>query len=332
MGNLIRATAMWGYPGLVRDLGADPAVFLDRFGIPSGTELEEDTFIPFASLVRILEATAEELPCPDFGLRLSGRQGLHIIGPIAVIARSASTVLSGIEAIERFLYIHSPALTLAARPRDDGGVEFIYEMAEPGVPYIQGYELSMGIAAQIVRMLGGPSARLDAVSFPHPQQGTDVAYRDALGCPVHFEQPCSFELSAELAARRNENADPQTHRIATEYLEATYLPPNATLSDRVAELARRLLPTGQCTAEAIADELAIHPRTLQRRLGDEDTRCQDIIDRERRTQAARYFAEPDLHLAQIAGLLGYAEQSALNRSCRRWFGRTPRQCRTGALV
>jgi len=332
MGNLIRATAMWGYPGLVRELGADPAVFLDRFGIPTDAELEEDTFIPFASLIRILEATAEELTCPDFGLRLSGRQGLHIIGPIAVIARSASTVLSGIEAIERFLYIHSPALTLAARPRNDGGVKFMYEMAEPGVPYIQGYELSMGIAAQIVCMLGGPEARLDAVSFPHPQQGTDAAYRDALGCPVHFEQPCSFELSAELAARRNENADPQTHRIATEYLEATYLPVSATLSDRVAELARRLLPTGQCTAEAIAEELHMHPRTLQRRLGDEGARCQDIIDRERRAQAARYFAEPDLHLAQIAGLLGYAEQSALNRSCRRWFGRTPRQCRTAALV
>lgn len=332
MGNLIRATAMWGYPGLVRELGADPAVFLDRFGIPSITELEEDAFIPFASFVRVLEATAEDLSCPDFGLRLSGRQGLHIIGPIAVIARSASTVLSGIEDVERFLYVHSPALTLAARPRDDGGVEFLFEMTEPGVPYIQGYELSMGIAAQIVRMLGGPSARLDAVSFPHPQQGTDAAYRDALGCPVHFEQRCAFELSAELAARRNENADPQTHRIATEYLEATYLPVSSTLSDRVAELARRLLPTGQCTVESIADELHIHLRTLQRRLSDEGTRCQDIIDRERRAQAARYFAEPDLHLSQIAGLLGYTEQSALNRSCRRWFGRTPSQCRSGALM
>jgi len=332
MGNLIRATAMWGYPGLVRELGADPTVFLDRFGIPSGTELEEDSFIPFASLIRILEATADELSCPDFGLRLAGRQGLHIIGPIAVIARSASTVLSGIEAIERFLYIHSPALTLTALPRADGGVEFLYEMAEPGVPYVQGYELSMGVVAQIVRMLGGPSARLDAVSLPHPQQGTDVAYRDALGCPVHFEQPCSFELSAELAARRNENADAQTHRIATEYLEATYLAVNATLSDRVAELAHRLLPTGQCSVDAIAEELHMHPRTLQRRLGDEGARCQDIIDRERRAQAARYLAEPNLHLSQIAGLLGYAEQSALNRSCRRWFGRTPRQYRAGALV
>ena len=160
------------------------------------------------------------------------------------------------------------------------------------------------------------------------QQGSDAAYRDALGCPVRFGQTwCGFELSSTMADRRIENADPETRRIATKYLESTYLPGSAPLSDRVAELTRRLLPTGQCSAEAIADQLAMHPRTLQRRLATEGVRCQDVIDRERRAQAARYLAEPGLHLSQIAGLLGYSEQSALNRSCRRWFGKTPRQYR-----
>jgi AraC-like DNA-binding protein len=71
--------------------------------------------------------------------------------------------------------------------------------------------------------------------------------------------------------------------------------------------------------------------TLQRRLATEGVRCQDVIDRERCTHAARYLTEPGLHLSQIAGLLGYTEQSALNRSCRRWFGKTPRQCRASGL-
>jgi AraC-like DNA-binding protein len=331
MGNLIRASAMRGYPELVRELGGDPAVFLTRFGIP--VDAEPDAFISFAPLSRMFEATADELDCPDFGLRLSDRQGLEILGPIAVIARNASTVLGGVEAIARFLYIHSPALRLGVRRRTESGIEFCYEMTEPGVPFTQGYESSMGIAVRIVHLLGGPQAGYEAVSFTHPQQGSDAAYRDALGCPVRFEQSwCGFELSSQMAARRIENADPETERIATRYLEATYLPASAPLSDRVAELTRRLLPTGQCSAEAIAKELAMHPRTLQRRLVDEDVRCQDIIDRERRTQAARYLAEPGLHLSQIAGLLGYAEQSALNRSCRRWFGKTPKQYRASPVA
>ena len=80
MGSLIRASAMRGYPELVRELGGDPAVFMARFGIPATAERQQDTFISFASLTRMLEATAEELRCPDFGLRLSGRQGLEILG------------------------------------------------------------------------------------------------------------------------------------------------------------------------------------------------------------------------------------------------------------
>jgi AraC-like DNA-binding protein len=102
------------------------------------------------------------------------------------------------------------------------------------------------------------------------------------------------------------------------------------VSEKVAELAHRLLPTGQCGVDAIASEFAIHPRTLQRRLAAEGRRCQEVIERERRALAARYLAEPGLPLSQIASLLGYAEQSALNRSCRRWFGKTPGQVRADA--
>ena len=167
-----------------------------------------------------------------------------------------------------------------------------------------------------------------AVSFIHDQLGSDAAYSEVLGCPVRFGQTwCGLELPRHLAGRRIDTADPETRRIATKYLDTYYLPNTATLSERVAELTRRLLPTGQCSVEAIGEQLAMHPRTLQRRLATEGARCQDLVERERKDHAARYLADPRLHLSQIAGLLGYAEQSTLNRSCRRWFGMTPRQYR-----
>jgi AraC-like DNA-binding protein len=330
MGSLIRATNLWGYGDLMRELGADPQPFLARFEIPRGIEEQEDAFVPYEAVARMLEASAAELDCPDFGLRLSRWQGLDILGPIAVIARNAVTLLDGLGAIARYLYVHSPALKLAAAPRSaDSDPQFTYEMVEPGMPYPpQSYELSMANAVRIVRLLGGPDARTGAVSFMHHQQGPDAAYRDALGCPVHFSRTwCGFEVPLKLADKPIDSADPETRRIATKYLESHYLPSTATLSERVGELARRLLPTGQCSADVISDQLAMHPRTLQRHLATEGVRCQDLIERERRDQAARYLAEPGLHLSQITGLLGYSEQSALNRSCRRWFGKTPRQYR-----
>jgi len=334
LGTLIRSTNLWGYPDLVRQLGGDPAPLLKRFHIKAGVENEDDTFIPYEATARLIEASAIELECPDFGLRLSRWQGLDILGPVAVIARNAQTMLGAWEAIARYLYVHSPALELSVGlPREGRGViQLTYTITESGLPYLpQSYELSLANGARIVRLLGGPLARPNAISFTHEQLGSADAYLEALGCQARFGQSWSgLELPAALAGRRIDTADPETQRIATKYLESQYVPSSAPLSERVSELIRRLLPTGQCSAGAIADQLAMHARTLQRRLADEGTGCHELIERERRELAGRYLAQPGMQLAQIAGLLGYAEQSTFNRSFQRWYDTTPRQYRAAA--
>jgi AraC-like DNA-binding protein len=329
MASVIRATNLRGYPELVRELGGDVDAMLARFRIPPGIQHDADAFVSYEAVAGLIEASAEEFDCPDFGLRLSRWQGLDILGPIGVIARNAQTVQDGLADVARYLYIHSPALELAAAPRTGRDLRFTFTITELTLAEVrQSYELSMANAVRILRLIAGPDVRLSAVSFVHEQMGPDDAYADVLGCPVRFGQSwCGFELPAATAARRIDQADPETRRIATRYLEAESLPHSALLSEHVAELARRLLPTGHSTAEAIADQMALHPRTLQRRLAAEGVRCQELIDRQRREQAARYLADPRLYLSQIAGLLGYAEQSSFNRSCRRWFGKTPRQYR-----
>lgn len=330
MVSLLRATNLWGYSDLVRDLGGDPADLQRRFRIAVGIEQEPDAYVPFRSVASLLEATADELDCPDLGLRLSRFQGLDILGPIAVIARNAQTVLDGLTAVARYLHVHSPALRLeAVTPSTGRAVTFAYEITEPNLPRLgQSYELSMGNLARIISLLAGPDAHVDSISFLHEQIGPSSAYQEALGCAVHFNQPrCGFEVPDNLARQAIDSADAETRRIATRYLETEYLPLDATFAEQVAALSRRLLPVGHCTTEAIAEQLAMHPRTLQRRLADEGVRCQDVIDEERKRQAVRFLAEPRFSLGQISGMLGFAEQSSLNRACLRWFGRTPRQYR-----
>lgn len=334
MGSLIRSTGLWGFPDLVRELGGDPVPLLQRFGLAPGVEREDDALVSLEAVLRILTTTASELDCADFGLRMVRWQGLAILGPVAVIARNSDTVQAALGAIARFLYVHSPGLKLtAAPPRDEeSGVRFTFEVDEPAAPDTrQGYELSLANVALILRLLGGPDARLSVVSFLHDQMGPTSSYATTFGCRVRFGQDWSgFEIPAALAARPIDSADPETRRIATKYLEANYVPATSTMADQVAELARRLLPTGHCNADVIADQLGMHERTLRRHLTSEGTGCQELIDRERRSLAATYLSDPRLRFGQIAGLLGYAEQSTLNRSCRRWFGTTPGEYRARA--
>jgi AraC-like DNA-binding protein len=71
----------------------------------------------------------------------------------------------------------------------------------------------------------------------------------------------------------------------------------------------------------------MHPRTLQRRLKEEGTTFEEIKDEVRRDMAERYLSQTEMPLAQVTALLDYSEQSALGRSCRRWFHTTPRDFR-----
>jgi AraC-like DNA-binding protein len=104
-----------------------------------------------------------------------------------------------------------------------------------------------------------------------------------------------------------------------------------SFTTQVREAIEALLDTGTCGHRQVASTLYMHPRTMQRRLKDEGTTFEDIRDQVRRDLAERYLAEPELSLSQVTALLGYSEQSALGRSCRRWFHATPRDFRNRLL-
>jgi AraC-like DNA-binding protein len=325
MANLLRATNLRGYGELVRSLGGDPDTLLRRHLIAPGAVDQEDAFVPFAAVAALLEDSAHTLACPDFALRLSTWQGLDILGPVAVIARNSATVRDAFASIARFLFVHSPALHLHEIEDGDRGLVYHFEVDEPRAPALaQAYELSLANGIRILRMLAGEGSRPTRVAFRHPRQGPPESYHAAFGAPVLFEQSwCGLEVDLDLASQPLSGADPATREIATRYLEAQFGAQHDTFAVRVAELVRRLLPTGHADASTVADQLRLHPRTLQRRLTGEGVTFAALLERERQAQAARLLTQPDLQLGQVAALLGYSEQSAFNRAFRRWYGVPP---------
>src|SRR5262245_59114301 len=89
---LVRAGALQGYPALVRSLGVDPAPLLRRYRITSGSLTDEDALLSLRSCVHLLEASAIETGCADFGLRLSQVQDIGVLGPLGIVLQNAPTV------------------------------------------------------------------------------------------------------------------------------------------------------------------------------------------------------------------------------------------------
>ena len=64
-----------------------------------------------------------------------------------------------------------------------------------------------------------------------------------------------------------------------------------------------------------------------RRLHAENTSFQQLLDEARRELARKYLADARYSVQQVAGLLGFEDDSNFFRACRRWFGVPPGQYR-----
>ena len=76
----------------------------------------------------------------------------------------------------------------------------------------------------------------------------------------------------------------------------------------------------------------MHPRTLRRRLEEEDTSFRAITNDVRATLATGLLAQVGLTVEQVARRLGYAETAAFNHAFSRWFGVAPNEYRRSQRI
>lgn len=337
MSSLIRATNLWGYDDLVRSKGGDPLPLLARYRIPPEELRDDQSFLVFKHLTALLDDTAIELGDPAFGMMLAKYQGMDILGPISVIARSSSTVGDALNSIARYLYLHCPALSMNTASdtlKSNRVVRLEFWIDEDGVRYrSHAHELSLANSMEVLKLLCGDDFQPLSVHFRHRRSADNTTYRSIFHCEASFEQDWTgFYISEADFNKPLSSADHQTWQLAERYLDSQQVPNANTLSEDVIRLINRLLPTGQCSSGSIASHLSMHKRTLHRRLVKEGTSYEQLLNDERIRMAREYLMEPNLGFSQIAGLLGYSEQSALNRACRDWFGVTPKSYRKQLLV
>lgn len=323
--SVIRGVALEGYLDLVRELGSDPSPLLARAHLPAESLGDHESFLGYRSVITALELAASVTGHPDFGRQLALRQGLEILGPIGVAARTAATVGEALASISHYFSIYSPALSVSISV--PGGRYARFEWAvvvNHPPPHPQAAELGVGVALQVFRLLAGAEVTPAEVSFRHQAVAQVKNYRDYFGCPVRFGQPTTGFLFKPRILEQRLAADSGVHDVVRDYLNSIVVPADrATLAGPVRSLIQRMLSTGGLSIELVAEHLAMHPRTLQRQLAGEGTTFATLVEEVRTEEMLRYLHDTAMPLSHIAGLLGYSEQSVLTRSCQRWFGMSP---------
>lgn len=101
-----------------------------------------------------------------------------------------------------------------------------------------------------------------------------------------------------------------------------------SIAETVKWIMKRSLTGGRPDVQAVAGELGMSDRTLQRRLADEGTSFKQLLLQARHEQAREYLADPSLDIKEVAFLVGYEDQNSFYRAFRHWEGETPANWRS----
>ncbi len=105
---------------------------------------------------------------------------------------------------------------------------------------------------------------------------------------------------------------------------------NSNMTSKVSSALLTQLPLGHADVVTVCEELGVSRSTLQRRLRNEETTFQEILDTTRKDLALRYLTKSTLANEEISHLLAYSDPNSFFRSFRRWTGLSPSDVRLQA--
>jgi AraC-like DNA-binding protein len=110
------------------------------------------------------------------------------------------------------------------------------------------------------------------------------------------------------------NADPYLNSLLLRYCEEVISKRRVKEGAwrlRVENAIAPLLPHGEASVHKVAQRLGVSPRTLARRLGDENVTFLEVLNELRLGLARQYLSEDGLKIAEVAWLLGYERGTEL---------------------
>lgn len=300
-------------------------------GLPvTAAELEPDARLPITVISDILERAASRPGLAAIGLLLGRSQNHMALGPAGELMMSCDTLGSALSTFVAVQITNSTAGAAYLQPvGEDYALGFGIYAAGPPSSHI--YDISAAIGLNLLRDLtGGAVAPLELLlSRPVPRDAD--AYRRHFRCPVRFNegQTC-FILPGRSLSYPLPTANARLREALLARLRQRMAELPQAVSARVRHVLRPLLLSGGASQRDVAARLNLHPRTMGRRLEQEQATFEQLKDEVRLAVSRELLARTDMAVADVASALGYATPSAFVRAFRRWTGASPSAWRRAA--
>jgi AraC-like DNA-binding protein len=315
-------------------LGVDTETLLRTVGIRRETLEDPDARLQGHEASALWAKAYELTGDPVLSLHAAEACPLGAYKVIDYMGSSARTVGEAFRYAARYFKLINTAVTLRI---DESGDPVTFDVAgESGAtgvsrPYA---EYCLAVFVLHVRAATGVAFPLRRVTFTHRLPPDVSEHERIFGCTVRFEAEHDrlvVDRSAWETPTRGAHSGVLGVLIEHADLLLSKLPRGPDLIERTRRAIGGRLRGGDPSLESVARELGMSERSLQRHLRELGYTYNALADEVREATARLYLEQPDIALAEIGYLLGFADQSTFNRAFKRWTGCTPKQARTLAI-
>jgi len=312
-----------GVEGIAQGLGIDKAQIDDA-----------DGRIPYHALMRLSEELALQSKDPFFGLHVAEAfVDAATFGVVGFAARSCETLGEAIERTVRYAAVMNENTEI--RLERFSNVAVITDGPIAPLEWPRHYaEMALGSFMVLSRKWTRlPIAALRA-RFQHAAPASVTEHERIFGTSVQFGEPQNqLVLPIEALSSPLPSADEELRFLLDSRAAgiARELGPAKDWVTKLRNAMLRALPSGAPTLAQSAQAVAMSPRTLQRRLGEESVTYEGVLDQVRRHAALAAMGTEHASVQEAAFMAGYVDMKAFRRAFRRWTGDSPqayrRRCR-----
>jgi AraC-like DNA-binding protein len=312
----------------LEELGVRASAVLRRAGLPQAFIDQPRVLLKTEELFALWRAIGEVSTNPTIGLLLGTESKTERFHPVGLAALSSETFGSAIDQMARYKQLTCPEEILQEKDDDQWSIQFRWLLAEEVEPPVL---IECCFAWVLSTARHGTGTRLSPlrVEFVKPRPHVKTIERH-FGCPVVCGTPRNaIVFRAADAQRRFVTRNAELLEMLAPQFEEELKQENGdeNFVERVRIAVQQKLTGRRPTIEDIADALHISSRTLQRRLQDQGSSFQRVLEEARHQLARHYLNNSVLELNEAAYLLGYEDGNSFVRAFRNWEGVPPSRWR-----
>jgi AraC-like DNA-binding protein len=291
--------------------------------------------IPLRLLAKVYDIAAERSGDDALGLHVGERAGPGVVDLVDYAFISRPTLARAFEDLHALVAPLYPEADVSLTVTDRVAT-FGYRIDASEAPHHRHRcEALLTSVLKLAERGLGTRKPLLRVAFQHPRPTDTEEHQRIFAAPVHFDWPANeLVFDAHWLGVPMATADANLSAVLDRHLLdlVSRIPASQTkpFSHDVRRRLAQLFRSGAIGLPALAKSLGVSERTFQRRLREEGTSLQELVDNVRAELSLSLLGDTDLSLAEVADRLGYASLGAFSRAFRRWRGVSPAAHRKAA--